>query len=270
MTISDETLVSYMDGELAAEEAERVETALAASPDLLRGMLAMLRADKAAGAYFHAIDDRPLPAGVISALEQFPTSESNQQTQGNVVPLGGTRTDTPAPAPTPDYAPRRAAWHLPLAASIALVFGLAGGLAGGLNMGAGPEDSSGLITASNPLYDVLEQGPSGQTVALGGKAARFATPLMTVAAADGSYCREFEIAAPEVIVRGAACRQGGSNWLVAVQTAEATTDADGNYRTASEARSVAIAAFFADTAPLDAGAEQTLITNHWANHWTSE
>ncbi len=261
MTISDETLVSYMDGELAPEEAGRVETALAASPALLRELLAMLRADKAAGAYFHAIDERPLPAGVISALEQFPTSASDETISDNVVPLGDTHTDTSAPAPEPAYAPRRAAWHLPLAASIALVIGLAGGL----NMGAGPKDSAGLITASNPLYDVLEQGLSGQTVALEGKAARFATPLMTVAAADGSYCREFEIAASDVIVRGAACRQPNSNWLVTVQTAEATSDADGNFRTASEQRSAAIAAFFAGTARLDAGDEQALITNHWTS-----
>ena len=259
MTISDETLVSYMDGELTPAEAGRVESQLAASPELLRGLLAMLRADKAAGTYFHAIDDRPLPAGIVTALEQFPTGASTEEAAGNVVPLAS------APAPAQANMLRRAAWHLPLAASIALAIGLGTGL----NLGVAPQDGAGtssLIAASQPLYDVLESVASGQTVALEGETTRYATPLMTVAAADGAYCREFEIAGPQVIIRGAACRQGDSSWLVAVQTAEATTSSDGNYRTASEQRPVAIAAFLATTAPVEATAEQILIANKWSEN----
>lgn len=260
MMISDETLVSYMDGELTPAEAGRVESALAESPEMIRGLLAMLRADKAAGTYFHAIDDRPLPASIITALEQFPTGAPDEDTADNVVSLAGT--PAPAPAPTSANMPRRAAWHLPLAASIALAIGLGTGL----NLGVAPRDTAGtssLIAASQPLYNVLESVASGQTVALEGKITRYATPLMTVAAADGAYCREFEIAGPQVIVRGAACRQGDSSWLVAVQTAEATTNADGNYQTASEQRPAAIAAFLAATAAVDATAEQILIANKW-------
>ena len=259
MTISDETLVSYMDGELTPAEAGRVESQLAASPELLRGLLAMLRADKAAGTYFHAIDDRPLPAGIVTALEQFPTGASTEEAAGNVVPLAS------APAPAQANMLRRAAWHLPLAASIALAIGLGTGL----NLGVAPQDGAGtssLIAASQPLYDVLENVASGQTVALEGGTARYATPLMTVAAVDGAYCREFEIAGPQVIVRGAACRQGDGNWLVAVQTAEATTNTDGNYRTASEQRPAAIAAFLAAAAPVDKEQEQTLIANKWTEN----
>ncbi len=267
MTISDETLVSYMDGELTPAEAGRVESALASSPELLRGLLAMLRADKAAGAWFHAIDDRPLPAGIVTALEQFPTGASTEDTADNVVPLAGASASASAPSPGQASAniPRRAAWHLPLAASIALAIGLGTGL----NLGVAPRDTGGtssLIAASQPLYDVLESVASGQTVALEGETTRYATPLMTVAAADGAYCREFEIAGPQVIIRGAACRQGESSWLVAVQTAEATTSSDGNYRTASEQRPAAIAAFLATTAPVEATAEQTLIANKWTEN----
>lgn len=265
MTISDETLVSYMDGELTPAEAGRVESALAGSPELLRGLLAMLRADKAAGKYFHTIDDRPLPAGIVTALEQFPTAASTEDTADNVVPLAGASASAPVSAPAPAYAPRRAAWHLPLAASIALAIGLGAGL----NLGVAPRDAGeagSLIAASQPLYDVLESVASGQTVALEGETTRYATPLMTVAAADGAYCREFEIAGPQVIIRGAACRQGDSSWLVAVQTAEATTNADGNYRTASEQRPAAIAAFLATTAPVEATAEQILIANKWTEN----
>ncbi len=256
MMISDETLVSYMDGELTPAETGLVESALADSPELLRGLLAMLRADKAAGTYFHTIDDRPLPAGIVTALEQFPTGASTEDAADNVVSLAG------APAPAPAYVPRRAAWHLPLAASIALAIGLGTGL----NLGVAPRDTartSSLIAASQPLYDVLESVASGQTVALEGEITRYATPLMTVAAADGAFCREFEIAGPQVIVRGAACRQGDSSWLVAVQTAEATINADGNYQTASEQRPAAIAVFLAAAAPVDKAQEQALIANKW-------
>ena len=248
MTITDETLASYMDGELTAEEAGEVEAALAATPALMRDMLAMLRADKAASAYFHAIDDRPLPAGIVTALEQF----SEIKTPDNVVPLE----DIPAPA----FIPRRAAWHLPLAAGIALVIGLGTGL----NLAPAPVDgaSSNLIAANQPLYDVLEQGISGQTVALEGATARYATPLMTVTA-DGAFCREFEVADARTITRGAACRQGDTSWLITVQTAQATENSDGTYQTASETRPAAVAAFFATAAPLDDAQEQILIANKW-------
>lgn len=64
----------------------------------------------------------------------------------------------------------------------------------------------------------------------------------------------------------AACRQGDSSWPVAVHTVEATTNADGNYQTASEQRPAAIAAFLAGTATLDEAHEQTLIANKWTEY----
>lgn len=257
MSVAETDLVAYLDGELDAAAASGVERGLREDPAALQDFLALVRADRAARIYFHTIDKRPLPTGVLDVLERF----SEEKSTDAVVPFIGA-------------SPRRAAWHLPLAASVALVVGLGSGLTLAPTPAPAPtsanaagdfalEQSSGIIAAGHPLYDALETTASGQTVALDEKASHFATPVRTVETRDGVYCREFELSGPQSLSRGAACRQASGNWIITVQTTAPVSNPDGTFQTASDMLAPVITIFFDDTALVDDRDEAQLLKNGW-------
>jgi hypothetical protein len=149
---------------------------------------------------------------------------------------------------------------LALAASIALVVGfLAAHLIGPLTTGPaeGPPAwlADGTIAASSPLFDVLENQPSGSVTELAGGAA---TPILSFARSGGGFCRELQVRSAAGSSRTVACREK-DGWLLRV--AEFTPAGTDGYQMASQSGS-AVASTVArlrDGAPLDAASEAALL-----------
>lgn len=257
MPLSDETLSALLDGEMSAGEAESIEKVLAGSPDDLHRLLAMQRADRLLAASLHGIDQRPLPEGLIDKIKAAapPTTRG----PGKVIPFSFRKIVS------------QPVWQLPIAASIALVIGLGLGRQGLVSTGpdaatAGLARVAGLIDPGNPLYQVLEKGAGATVVALDGKAGLTATPVLTFAARDGRYCREYRIESTVNTARGIACRDD-SRWSVVAFASGPRDSATGaGIHPASGDNAPLLDQVtdkLIDGDPLDVAAEDTLIKAGW-------
>jgi hypothetical protein len=177
---SDEALSALIDGELDDASALALHERMAANPALAARFAALQAANARFAAELRALDDVPMPPGVLALLAE----RDEPVRAGNVVSLQR------RPA-----AVQRLQLPLALAASIALVVGfLAAHLIGPLTTGPaeGPPAwlADGTIAASSPLFDVLENQPSGSVTELAGGAA---TPIMSFARSGGGFCRELQV-----------------------------------------------------------------------------
>ena len=200
--LTDETLVAYVDGELSAEEAAKVEQALQ-TDQRVREAVQVFRvtADWSRRAYDEVLHE-PVPDRLISAASG----------EGEIA--------TP-PAPVQATAPRRRMAGLAMAASIALAVGIGGGfglfqLTGSGDAGASGPLMVGTVDGSGALHLALESATSGTLIAAdnGGNV----MPLTTFQGRDGRHCREFQAvtAGPAGLSAafGIACRQPGGSWHV--------------------------------------------------------
>lgn len=244
---TDEALSALIDGELDHASALALHERMAADPALAARFAALQAASARFTADFRALDDVPLPAGVLALLE----ASDAQAEPDNVVTL-----------------PRRAAagplrtLPLALAAGIALVVGflaaqLIGPLAPGRADGQPAWLADGAIAPASRLFDVLEHRPSGTVAELADGAA--ATPVLTFARAGGGFCRELQVRSTAGSSRAVACR-GDESWQV--QVAEFTpAAASAGYQAASQAES-AVATTIArlrEGPALDAASEAELL-----------
>lgn len=182
MSVDDETLMAFADGELSGDERAAVEAALAADPALR----SKLEAQRLLGARLSAAFDGALTEPVPSRL---------------------TAAAAPRPADIVSLADRRAAkWS-------AREWGaMAASVAAGLLIGVG------VMNAQSPLISVADDGlqASGPLArALDTQLASDAPGAVRIglsfAAQDGGYCRTFSITRSNV--SGLACRQGEA-WSV--------------------------------------------------------
>jgi anti-sigma factor RsiW len=183
--ISDETLCAYIDGELDAGERARVEAALADDPEIAARIESLRRADSAIEAAFDPAALGPVPRHLTDLVEQASTSSP-----ATVIPF------------------RRAAvtsaWRLPLAAGFALIVGAAGFAAGRAGEGGAPAIIAALAS-DRSVTKALDTTPSAQTHAFAsGGSLR---PVLTFRAADGRFCREFELEGGDAAALGVACRR---------------------------------------------------------------
>ncbi len=101
MTVSDEQLSAFMDGELPPEEAARVREALQADGSLRERLDRLLSAEGAATAGFRAALAEPMPLDLVRSIKEAPD---------------------PGPAEAPPAAPpQRSRVRFALAASVALL-----------------------------------------------------------------------------------------------------------------------------------------------------
>ncbi|MDF2998955.1 MAG: hypothetical protein K0R27_4592 [Xanthobacteraceae bacterium] len=168
--ITDEMLMSYVDGELPPEDAALVGRA-AGDPEIARRIEGLRRSRAATRDAFAAVLAEPPPDRLVEAI-------------------------LPVRRPWP-------AWRgpaLPLAATLALVIGLGSYWLGRLSM---PENLA--ARAGSPeLASALGTQPSGTPVAIG--AARL-TLTGTYPVADG-LCRSFALASGGETLRGVGCDHG--------------------------------------------------------------
>lgn len=250
--VSDEILIALADGELSADEAERLHALVTADPDLAErfAILAETR-------FLLEAEGEPkqeaVPERLLAAIAAADVRPAPAQPQLTVIAGGATE----RPAAAPRTSGRRAGWRLPLAASFLLV---AGGVAGYLAAGRGGQGSPGIAVAG---LDRAALSAALDTVASGGAVALPAGNLRIIAShklADGRLCREYTVSgagegAPGW--NGVDCRDG-QGWRT--EFVAATPPESAGYKPASGG---ALAeAFLLDRGaegPLDPAAEQGLL-----------
>lgn len=217
MTLTDETLSTYLDGELPPEEMDRITDEVAASPVLAARLEAFRLSDKRLAHQFAAADKKPIRADTLDMIKQFGTQEwasTSPSMESDTVVKFKQRTPWAAVI-------QRASWGQAVAASIALFIGIATGIQLDGNGGTANYatlQTAGLITDESPLYSVLEAVPSLERIDLVSGAS--ATPVMSFESADGGFCRELQVATGNSHSRSVACRSD-YGWLVKATVASA-------------------------------------------------
>jgi hypothetical protein len=208
MTITDDMLSAYLDGELSAEDRARVDAALASDAGLAARLKALHAATRRFADAIRETDKEPMPEGVENLLRP--------QTD-NVFAFRPKKREQPK-------------WVRP-AAIAASIFALV--VAVGL-LGNGPGGSSeNLIIAAGPvdrtssLHRALDRTPSAETASVG--AGRL-SPIATFRIAGGGVCREFLASQKDRAVRAVACRDD-RQWTVKIAATEAASA--GGYQPAS-------------------------------------
>ncbi len=212
MGITDEMLMAYADGQLAAAEASEVERALAEDEGLAAKVAMMADARMAVKNSYRTAP--PVPEALEARVR-------------GLVAADAARRQGPAGATVVDLAARRRVvpfWQLPLAAGLALAVGAGSvwlasqqdpGGAGGLQV-AGLTDPA--------IIEALGTLPSGEAVDLG-NGARLAAVSTFRDEAD-RLCREFEHGRPDgETVVAVACRDEAA-WGVRFAVAAGAAESD--------------------------------------------
>jgi hypothetical protein len=237
-----EELMAYADGELDAEHAKRIEHAIAADPALRVAVEDHRRTRAAAREAFDEMAKAPLSPGLSH--------------------LAGTLTAPRRPTAW-NFGPRSAAEARRLWAPLALPAALAAALGIGVV-------STALVTASSDdlidwrngpsagtqLARVLDRSPSGEA---SGSGERQTVVLASFEAADGRFCRQFELGGGAA--DGVACR-AGEGWSVIALAQR--TGGPGAFQAAGGENPVGLAVAALGPGPrIEGDAEQTLIEKKW-------
>lgn len=216
MTITDEMLSAYIDNELAPNEMNRVRNALAQDKVLAARLRRLEESDALIAAAYSAIDNEPMPEGVMALLEgAAPKPPAADHT---VIAFPGRR----------PRAPRH--WAAPLAASVALAIGVVVGMQVGSGTTQPGVMLAGDVHSKSALHDVLMRTPSGKTAKLA-QTNVTVTPILSFEAKDGRFCREFSVDGASEGRRALACMRDG-HWRVEIAVASAQLD-KGGYVTAT-------------------------------------
>ncbi len=242
MKITDEQLMAYADDELGADDAARVEAAIAAEP-ALADVVARHRAlrRELRDAFAPSLDE-PVPERLLALLREPVVS--------NVVPLA-TRREQPTARrwALPEWAAIAAALALGIAVS---QWALAPGGSGLVDGGDG-----GLV-AGRDLSRQLDQQLAGDALAGGIDVG------LSFRNAEGAYCRSF-VADASPPLAGLACRRGDGRWQLPVLV-ESSPAPGGELQQASSALPGAVLAELdarIDGEPLDASQERAARDAGW-------
>ncbi|MES2684597.1 MAG: hypothetical protein V4650_13840 [Pseudomonadota bacterium] len=198
----DTQLMAYADGELPAAEAAAITTALAEDPALAARIERFAASRRALKQAFALPAAEPLSPALLKLLAP------------------------PAATAAPRNAVRRRPrWPMALAASLLLGLGLMSGY-------------KLLNPAADSLSLALETLPSGE---IRRTAEGEIVALSTLAAGDGSLCREYERSSASTSQRGLACREGEGQWRERALAAAVPPDAGGYQLAGGEPVDAAIA-----------------------------
>jgi hypothetical protein len=235
MSIADETLMAYSDGELDASARAAVEAAMRTDPEIARRVAQYREQRETLRAAYAPELAEPVPDRLLAALRD-----------------GGAKSPRPQSM--------RSRWQYSLAASVVVAIGLA---IFAWQRPALVQERGGALVASgeleNGLSDRLSGDPSAGDVRIG----------VSFLAKSGEYCRTFALRESA----GLACRRG-ERWLIhdltqlsgTGQQSEAGASQSGDYRTASSMLPPAIlsavqAQIVGD--PLDRAGEQSARGTRW-------
>lgn len=250
MNIDEARLVAFLDGELEASDAARVEAAIAADPAL--AALARRHAELRTrlGEAYAGVLEEPVPERLLAMID---VSAGTTPAAADVVRFPGSAT---VPRARRRWSARE--WTA-LAASLLLGVLLARVLPS--LPGTTPEELRYVDAAMQP------RGELAQALAHG-LAAEPSTPQVAIGLSfrsrDDGYCRSFTLAGPRPLA-GLACRGGDAPWRV-VALAEADPVRTGDLRQASSALPPSLLAEVdarIEGEPLDAEGERAARQARW-------
>jgi hypothetical protein len=248
MTISNETLMAYADGEVDAATRAIVEAAIRDDPEVRRRVAHHQAMREVVKGAFAAVIDEPVPQRLIAAARGAPA--------GNVVDLAGARIAAAVKAP------RRGLRWQPAAMAASLLLGLALGYLGWRGSTLVTVSANGELVAGAGLAEAL----SGQLSA-DHPQGTVATTGLSFRAKTGDYCRTFALTATHAN-SGLACREGGS-WKIKVLAQSAGTPANtSGFRPAASADSAAVRAAVEESIegePLDQAGEIAARRGNWSH-----
>lgn len=217
-TFSDETIMSYVDGELDEATSGEIEAALASDAELSARVELFAQTRLTAQNALRPILDEPMPDSLKASVEAMVESARR--------PAPSQGASSHAEAARRGLVPANDWWRLAAAACIAGVLGLAGGYMAGGPMADDRTGSPGLrIADADPdaLSTALRTTPSGEERTLPGSAEHFRV-IASFHDHQQSLCREFELdMADKSRLTAVACDDNG-RWHVrfAVNTPDAT------------------------------------------------
>lgn len=214
MSIPEETLMAYADGELSGEDLLAVEELMRADPEIRRRVERHVRLRQELQSAFSAELREPLPPHLIAALREPPVAAN-----ANVVQLPARHA--------------RRAWNksVPWRTSGALAAAVLIGLA--LGVGTRPNDRliesapSGALTAHGALATALSQQLSGES-----RAGTAVVVGLSFRAKSGEYCRAFSLQGRS-LVSGLACRSGAQWRIDLLHRSSSTETSQSDYRLAA-------------------------------------
>jgi len=242
MSIGDETLMAYADGELDASTRAAVEAAMRVDPEITRRVAEYREQHEKLRAAYEPELAEPVPDRFLAVLRDHRSGQNSPRPQSISSRWRDSR------------------WRYSLAASVVVAIGLA---IFARQRPALVQERDGALVASgelaNGLADSLSGDPSAGDVRIG----------VSFLAKSGGYCRTFTLRESA----GLACRRG-DRWLIhdltqpaeAGQQAEAGASQSGGYRTASSVLPAAIlSAVQAQIVggPLDRAGEQSARGAGW-------
>ena len=187
MTISDDTLSAYIDGELEPQEAERVRALITQDASLAARVERLRKATRLTQEAFAPLSSAPAPLSL--------------RTAAGVTPVW-----------------RRYSGHI----GAALAAGVAG-LVIGMSLRGGSSDLvDEQLRASPVIAGALTATVSGEESRWGDMSV---TPIYSFRTENGRVCRVFHARASRTDVEGAACREGAAWRVVALAPASARTGA---------------------------------------------
>jgi hypothetical protein len=257
MTISEETLMAYVDGELDAKSRSDVQAAMAADPEVAERAARHEALRLKAQAAFRAVLDEPVPERLLSAARTAPTGVRGSNVR-DLAHERAVRAESQHPASR-----AQGSWTQWGAIAASLIAGLIIGQHFlPRNDGAPFATRAGGLFARNALAQALStQLASNQ---LPGSAVQIGLSFRTH---SGEYCRTFALAintGSDGSLAGLACHEHGE-WRVDMLV-PSESGASNAYRMAGTQLPKAVMQAVEDGIagePLDASGERTARDNDW-------
>jgi hypothetical protein len=256
MSVSDETLMAYADGEVDAATRAIIEAAMRDDPEIRRRVEEHRALRETMQGAFSEVLQEPVPQRLIDAARGHNAARGHDAARaGNVVDLASARK---AAADAPG---RRPSWQ-PIAMAASVLLGVALGYLGwhGSNTWVKTNSRGELVAGAGlaeALSNQLSEDRSPDLVAITGLSFRAKT---------GDYCRTFSLSGSHAS-SGLACHEG-VGWTIKVLAQSPTAASNSsNFRRAASADPPAVRAAVEesiDGEPLDRAGEIAARQGNWS------
>ena len=227
MTITDEQLSAYIDGELSDSEADIIRVALQNDKKTFARCERLRKPDRLIAAAYGQIDNEPMPAPLTAMLEsgsrQFSERREKKRSGWNF----GTRMDMVRPANILHQ------WSMPIAAAALITIAIGTIFVSFTRSPAPTSLLASTFEQGAPIYDVLETGPSAVVVRLDSSEGSSVMPVLSFKTKDQGFCREFIVVENRRRNRGVACRED-KGWAVLLLASAGVEPSQNSYQTATE------------------------------------
>ena len=260
MTISEETLMAFADGEVDEPTRAAVEHAMLEDPDISKRVERHRALRRRLQSEFAGELSEPVPERLLTVLRDNPSAGSNvvrlqdaQAARARAAQLRAAKVEGRAAD-----APSGVFWRAAPSIAAGVLLGLAIGY-GTWRQGASPigTGSAGTLIANGVLEGALSNQVTGEPS--NGAQVRIGLSYL---AKSGDYCRAFTLLSSPA--SGVACRRAGG-WQIQALTQAPAVGGEA-YRPAATALSPLILKMIEDDIqgePLDAKAESTARQNRW-------